>query len=68
MNPLGARDFSHAWEELTACFWSEGRFSKEQVAWDTWSRRPPPCHGGGWDDDVFAEPRTVKLVADVRAR
>ena len=22
----------------------------------------PPCHGGGWDSDVFDEPRAVELV------
>ena len=41
-------------------------FQKSQVAWDTWPRRPPPCHGGGWDSNIFVEPRTVKLVAYVR--
>ena len=42
-------------------------FWKSQAAWDSQPRRPPPCHGGGWDDDIFVEPRIVKLVADVRA-
>ena len=43
----------HPSSELGIFHLEWGTISKCVACWDMWQRMPPPCHGGGWDRDLW---------------